>query len=142
VSAFVALAAAIPAAARAGRAVAVAIDTKRGDVYLQCFDAALAPLGEGRVAAAGEIAALLPPGALYAAGDGAALIRQAAAGGARDIVFDPAPAAPDPGVVASLGARRLAEAPGAQLPPPEPRYLRAPEATPLALQGRPRGGAR
>jgi tRNA threonylcarbamoyladenosine biosynthesis protein TsaB len=140
ISAFAAIAGGISAAARAGRAVAVAIDTKRGDVYLQCFDERLAPLAEGRVAAVAEIAALLPAGALYAAGDGVALVRQAVAGSARDVVFDREPGPPGAGVVAALGAARLAEARGAPLPPPEPRYLRAPEATPLALQGRSRGG--
>src|SRR5262245_24082737 len=37
ISAFAAIAAAIPEGARRDRAVVVAIDTKRGDTYLQCF---------------------------------------------------------------------------------------------------------
>ena len=141
ISAFAAIAAAIPAPARASRAVAVAIDTKRGDVYLQSFDAAPKPLGPGRVAGAGEIAALLPPGPLYVAGDGARLVAAALAGEARDIAWAADAAPPDAAAVAALGAAMLDAAgrAGAPLPPPEPIYLRAPEATPLALQGKPRG---
>ncbi|HEY7610297.1 MAG TPA: tRNA (adenosine(37)-N6)-threonylcarbamoyltransferase complex dimerization subunit type 1 TsaB [Alphaproteobacteria bacterium] len=148
VSVFAAIAAGIPAAARRGRAVAVAIDTKRGDVYLQGFDATLAPLGPGRVVAAAEIAAALPPGPLYVAGDGTGLIEAALAGAAgerrRDAVFAAERAPPDAATVAALGAQLLeaARRAGAPLPPPEPLYLRAPEATPLALQGKRRGKAR
>lgn len=144
VSAFAAVAAAIPTAARRGRALAVAIDTKRGDVYLQCFDARLAPLAAGRVAALADLAAALPPGPLYVAGDGARIVEPALAGRARDIVFAPEAAPPDAGTVAALGAAMLAAAgrAGAPLPPPEPLYLRAPAATPLALQGKPRGKTR
>jgi tRNA threonylcarbamoyladenosine biosynthesis protein TsaB len=144
VSVFAAIAAAVPEAARGGRAVAVAIDTKRGDVYLQCFDAALAPLGPGRVASAAEIAAALPPGPLYVAGDGAGLIEAALAGAARNIVFAAERAPPDAATVAALGAKMLeaARRAGAPLSPPEPLYLRAPDATPLALQGKRRGKTR
>jgi len=144
VSAFAALAAAIPHAEIAGRALAVAIDTKRGDLYLQCFDEARRPLGPGRVAGAGEIAALLPRGPLYVAGDGTALVASALAGDTRDIAWDKDCAPPDAAAVAALGAELLAAArrAGAPLPPPEPLYLRAPEATPLALQGKPREKSR
>jgi tRNA threonylcarbamoyladenosine biosynthesis protein TsaB len=140
VSAFDAISAGIPAAARRGRAVAVAIDTKRGAVYLQAFDAKLAPLGPGRVAGAAEIAALLPADPLFLAGDGARLVETALAGSGRDIVLAETLAPPDAAMVAALGAEILAAArsAGAPLPPPEPLYLRAPEATPLALQGKPR----
>ncbi len=138
VSAFAALAAGIPPAARRDRAIAVAIDTKRGDVYLQSFDARLAPLGPGRVAGAAELAALLPSGPLYVAGDGARLVAAALPAGSRDIAWAQDLTAPDAGVVAVLGAEMLAAArrAGAPLLPPEPLYLRAPEATPLALQGK------
>jgi len=141
VSTFAAIAAGIPEAARHGRAVAVAIDTKRGDAYLQCFDAKLAPLGPGRVAGPAEIPTLLPPGPLYVAGDGARLI--ALDGAARDIVLAEVGIPPDAAIVAALGAELLSAArrAGAPLPPPEPLYLRAPEATPLALQGKARSKA-
>jgi tRNA threonylcarbamoyladenosine biosynthesis protein TsaB len=141
VSAFAAIAAGIPVGTHADRTVAVAIDTKRGDVYLQCFDAAQKPLGPGRVAGAGDIAALLPPGPLYVAGDGARLVAAALPGETRDIAWAAALAPPDAAAVAALGAEMLSAArrAGAPLPPPEPLYLRAPEATPLALQGKPRG---
>lgn len=134
VSAFAAIAAGIPAASRAGRAVAVAIDTKRGDVYLQCFDARLAPVAAGRVVAISEIESVLPAGPVYVAGDASPALREILAGS--DAVFASDPAPPDAGVVAALGAATLAGAQGARMPPPEPIYLRAPEATPLALQGK------
>lgn len=136
VSAFAAIAAGIPAASRAGRAVAIAIDTKRGDVYLQCFDARLEPVAAGRVVAMADIEAALPAGPVYVAGDGTPLLRPVLAEAGRDAVFDSDPAPPDAGVVAALGAAQLAAAHGARMPSPEPIYLRAPEATPLALQGK------
>lgn len=138
VSAFAAIAAGIPAASRAGRAVTVAIDTKRGDLYLQCFDQGLEPVESGRVVALADIATALPAGAIYVAGDGSPLLRAVLAEARRDAVFDSSPAPPDAGVVAALGAAQLAGArdAGAHLTPPEPIYLRAPEATPLALQGK------
>jgi tRNA threonylcarbamoyladenosine biosynthesis protein TsaB len=144
VSAFAAIAAAIPNAALTGRALAVAIDTKRGDVYLQGFDEARRPLGLGRVAGPGEIAALLPQGPLHVAGDGAALVAAALAAETRDVSWDGDRAPPDAAAVAALGAELLqaARRAGAPLPPPEPLYLRAPEATPLALQGKPREKSR
>ena len=136
ISAFAAVAAAIPEAVRRGRALAVAIDTKRGDVYLQCFAASLEPVGEGRVIGPDAAAAALPTGPLYVAGDGVALLRAALAAHAGEIAFDSAPAPPDARRVAELGAAAWAR--GAPFPPPEPLYLRLPEATPLALQGKKR----
>ena len=144
VSAFAAIAAAVPAREFAGRALAVAIDTKRGDVYLQVFDETRQSLGLGRVAGRAEIAALLPKEPLLVAGDGADIVAAALAAEGRDFEVAAGRDPPDAAAVAALGAALLAEArrTGAPLPPPEPLYLRAPEATPLALQGRPRGAAR
>lgn len=132
ISAFDAVAEALPAGARAGRCLAVAIDTKRGDVYLQISDRALAPVGAARVVQPRDVAAALPAGPILVAGDGAALLAEALAARAAEIAFDPSPRPPDAVVVARLGAAALAR--GAPLPPPVPLYLRAPEATPLALQ--------
>jgi tRNA threonylcarbamoyladenosine biosynthesis protein TsaB len=143
VSAFEAIASGIPEPERRARAVVVAIDTKRGDVYLQSFDAALKPLAPGRVAAAAEIAALLPAGPLFIAGDGARLVEAAFAGKACDIAITGSLAPPDAAIVAALGAKLLATSrrAGTPLPPAEPLYLRPPEATPLELQGKPRAKA-
>ncbi len=140
ISAFAAVALAVPDAALAGRALAVAIDTKRGDVYLQCFDEARRPLALGRVAGPGAIAALLPRGPLFVAGDGAALVAAELADDPRDVAWASDRAPPDAGAVAAIGAAAIAAARrgGSPLPPAEPLYLRAPEATPLALQGKPR----
>jgi tRNA threonylcarbamoyladenosine biosynthesis protein TsaB len=107
---------------------------------VQVFDEARRPLGPGRVAGAGEIAALLPRGPLCVAGDGAALVSAALDADTRDVSWAGERAPPDAAAVAALGADLLqaARRAGAPLPPAEPLYLRAPEATPLALQGKPR----
>jgi len=132
ISAFEALAHAVPASVRARRGLAVAIDTKRGDVYLQCFDAVLVPAGAAGVVRPEDSVAAIPPGPTYVTGDGLGLLRDALAPRAAEIEFDPAPLPPDAAIVARLGASALAR--GTPFPPPEPLYLRAPEATPLALQ--------
>lgn len=131
ISTFDAVAAAVPEAAREGRVLVVAIDTKRADLYRQCYDSTLQPLGDAGVVAPGEAAASLAPGQLCLAGDGAEILRAALASRAADIRMA-AFAPPDAAIVAQLGAAALAR--GAPFPPPEPLYLRAPEATPLALQ--------
>lgn len=145
VSVFAALAAAVPAQVRKGRGIVAAIDTKRGDVYLQCFDAAGSPVAEGRVAAGEDVPGALPSGPLYVTGDAVPMLRPVLAGRA-DVAFDAAPGPPEAGAIASLAAAALAAAGAHPLPPPTPFYLRAPEATPLAQQGKPRaargGGGR
>src|SRR5581483_6611740 len=76
----------VPPALRAGRTVLAALDSRREELYLQAFDAALAPLAAAALVAPADWDRAAPPGALLLAGDGAP--RLAAALGARD----PAPA--------------------------------------------------
>jgi tRNA threonylcarbamoyladenosine biosynthesis protein TsaB len=107
------------AAQAGGRAVGVAIDAKRGEVYAQAFDAALAPLTEASVLPVAEAAArfravLRAPFVLT--GSGAPLV----AGGVLEI-------APHGRIDAKLLARRMSVADPARYPP-TPAYLRAPDA--------------
>jgi tRNA threonylcarbamoyladenosine biosynthesis protein TsaB len=127
----------------AGRGLAVVIDAKRRDLYVQAFDvapgadssAALAPATAARAIAPADLDGFLPPGPLLLAGDAvdAALAALEAAG--RDVVAAVAPGQSDAAVVAALAAAR--PLPEAGAPPPGPIYLRGPDAT---LAPPPRGG--
>ncbi len=131
VSNFEAVAAAVPEDARAGRALAVVIDAKRSDLYVQAFDAApgadSAPVTPARAIAPADLDAFLPPGPLLLAGDAveAALAALEAAG--REVMAAAAPGQADAGRVAALAAAR--PLPEAGAPPPGPIYLRGPAVT-------------
>jgi tRNA threonylcarbamoyladenosine biosynthesis protein TsaB len=132
VTTFEALAAAVPAAERAGRSLLVAVDTKRADVYLQLFDAELRPISEPAALSPAEAGARLPAGPLLAVGDGIFLLADVLAG--RDVRASAAPAHPDAAWVATLAAARL-EA-GRPIDAPAPLYLRPPDAVRPAHGGR------
>jgi len=135
-AASVAAHAALPAASRATHAILVALETKRADVYAQCFGPDLAPLGDPAALTPAEAARIAPAGPLCVAGDaawrlGAPLARR-----------NPAPAfagetaAPDAATIAALAASRLAGDAGASDFPLRPLYLAPP------IVGRATGGAR
>jgi tRNA threonylcarbamoyladenosine biosynthesis protein TsaB len=132
VTTFEALVAAVPEAERAGRTVLVAVDSKRADVFVQLFDAALAPLSEPIALAAAALAERLPRGPLLAVGDGVRLLADILTG--RDVRTSGAPPYPDAAWVAAIAASRLAA--GAPSSPPAPLYLRPPDATRPAHGGR------
>ena len=105
----------IAAAARAGREFAVATDARRQEVYWARYDAAGQRLDGPHVSRAGSI-------------EGAAQLTVAGAGGrlypeAFGEVIEPA--YPDAGTLCAIVAARPA---GAALLPPEPLYLRRPDA--------------
>lgn len=105
----------------------VALDSKRGDLFVQRF-AAGQPADTPAILAPAALAAALPLGATVA-GDAASLLRPALA--ARpDLALIELPA-PDAAAVAALAARLVAAAPeGARLGlPPTPLYLRPAEVT-------------
>ena len=111
----------VPEAQRQGRTVLVTVDAKRADVFVQPFDAGLAPLGPVR--------GLLPeavPELGYAApvlvGDGAERVLPHMP----DAVLADAVGWPDAAVVAAVLARTWPE--GRALAP-EPVYLRPPDVT-------------
>lgn len=116
-----ALAHGVDAGLRAGRPVVAALDARRGEVYLQCFDGDLAPLGRPVAQAPGD--ADLPDGAVVVVGNGALLVAAALPGPGDDIALEPDDL-PDAAIVAVLAARRFdpAAPPAA---PPGPLYLRS-----------------
>jgi tRNA threonylcarbamoyladenosine biosynthesis protein TsaB len=125
ITSFAAVAAQLSPAARAGRTLVVALDSKRAELYLQAFGADALPHGEAALVAPAAIAAWLPPGPLIVAGDGAA--RLAAALGDRRIALAPGPGVADAADVARLAA--AAWRPGFRPERPRPLYLRAPDTT-------------
>ncbi|MGE0746973.1 MAG: tRNA (adenosine(37)-N6)-threonylcarbamoyltransferase complex dimerization subunit type 1 TsaB [Rhodospirillales bacterium] len=114
--------------------VLAAIDSRRGDVFVQPFAPGLRPLAEPAAIVPEAAAGHAPPGPLVLAGDGAARLAAplAQAGIAATVLA--ACRLPDPADVAALAARRHAAAPDA--PPPAPVYLAPPRATLPAAEGR------
>jgi tRNA threonylcarbamoyladenosine biosynthesis protein TsaB len=115
----------------AGGVLAVALETKRADLYLQAFDADASPLTLAASVPVDGVASWLPAGArrLAVAGDAAARLIAALPHG-----VDASPVAgtalPDATAVAALAAARLAAAPPRRPPPPlRPLYLRPPDVT-------------
>lgn len=126
VTSFAAIAHALDPREREGRRLLVAVESRRTEPYLQCFDAALAPVGEPLLLDPAAVPAWLDAvgetGPLLVAGDGAAALRPVLDG--RDgVVFSSADGIPDAASVAALGA--VADEGLA----PVPLYLRAPDVT-------------
>ena len=101
--------------------LAVAIDSRRGDLFVELFGPGLTPRGAPAAFAPRDFVAALPAGA-WLAGDGLALAADALAG-RPDLTFAGGDGVPDAAVVAALAAGRD---PAAALPP-TPVYLRAPD---------------
>jgi tRNA threonylcarbamoyladenosine biosynthesis protein TsaB len=128
VSNFLAVGAAVSAQERRGRRLAVLLDAKRADLYLQVFDADLAPLAEPGALSPEDLASRLPAGPLVLAGDAVAQ-GYAALAGARgdDLLISAAPVHADATQVAAVAA--TLSLPGPAAPPAEPLYLRPPDVT-------------
>ncbi len=108
------------AGAGAGAHVLAAIDTKRGDIYVQQFDQDMrAPVAVCALAPA-ELGTWVAPGRVLVVGDAAAAA--AAAIGPR-AVLSSADALPAPAVLARLASERLPQPGG-----PLPVYVRSPDA--------------
>lgn len=130
VTSFDAVAHGLPEGERDGRALLVAVDSRRTEPFLQLFHPDLTPFGEPAMldpaAVPGWLDGLLAGGAgtgaapLLVAGDGAAALRPLLEGRA-DIRFAAGPGMPDAAVVAALGARREVGLPA------QPFYLRPPD---------------
>lgn len=122
VSRFAAVAARFPVAHRGGRALLIALDTRRDDFFLQLFDRGPAQpfLADGETAAR-----RLPRTPLMLAGDAARRLTPALSG--RNVALAEEPDAPCATEVARLAA--AAFRPGVVIPPPRPLYLRAPDTT-------------
>lgn len=122
-----ALAAAVAPGRDFGGTVLAALDTKRGDFYVQAFGPDRTALAEARVAGADDLAGLVAAEPALVVGDGAAAVvavlvrsgKQASVGTADDV--------PDPAQVAAIAAARFI--PGSAPPMPAPLYLRAASTT-------------
>ena len=127
VTSFEAVAAAVPAAQRRGRVLAVLLDSKRADLYAQALDPDLTPLTEPGAVAPEALDAALPPGPLTLAGDAAGTGEDALRAAGRDVLRAGSPGMVDAARVAALAAAR--PLPNAGTPPPGPLYLRPPDVT-------------
>lgn len=112
--------------------IAVLLETKRADFYLQAFDSDDDPLADPLVAGAAEVEQKLESlGAATLAGDAVerfvaqATNRQSGQAESRT-------QAADATAVAALAAIAFAQARGADISPPRPMYLRAPDTSPPA----------
>lgn len=121
----------LPDAERRDRTLVVAIDARRADLFLQCFDAQGQPLEEPQSLLPEQAAARLPGGPLLLAGDGVEQLLPALSD--RDCrVVDGS------GAADSVALARLAASlplPPAGSPPPTPLYLRPPD---VSLPGKSR----
>jgi len=131
------LARAVPEAERKGASVVAVVESKRADLYVQAFGADLAPLGAPASLMPEALAEALPAGPLVLVGDGAGRAADALGTGGR-ITLSTADPHPDARVLAAIAAERLADVGSEihELAPPEPLYLRPPDAK------RPAGGGR
>jgi len=129
---FEAIATALPAGLLEGRALLVAIESRREELYLQAFDGARRPLGEGALVAREHWRSTAPPGPLVRAGDGAT--RLALALGDSDIMIAPGRGDIDAAALARLAVERWRA--GFRTERLVPRYLHAPDVT-VAKEAKP-----
>lgn len=123
-SSFEVLAAAARPELAAGERLLAAIDSQRGDLFLQDFDAEGRPLRAPFAAAPAAAAAALA-GPLLLAGSGAARLVEALAGSGVACRLAAQVLLPDAAVLARLAAGAPLPPPGGA--PPEPLYLRPPD---------------
>lgn len=116
-----ALAAGVPVSERGIRPVIVVIDSKRADLFVQCFAPDLTSLGPAAALPPEEIARLAVRAPLLV-GDAAARLLPLIPGA----VLSAAPPRPDPVALARLAARLMEEG---RVLPPEPLYLRPADVT-------------
>jgi tRNA threonylcarbamoyladenosine biosynthesis protein TsaB len=119
---------------RRGACVLVAVDTRRDDLFVQAFDAALRPAGPAKVADALDALAGAPPGPLVLAGDAASRLAAALGVAGREAIVAASAGPTDVTVVARLAARRMAD--GSSPASLQPIYLRAPDVTPAPTRRR------
>lgn len=113
------------AAAQPGLATVAVIDAKRDELYIQCFAADGAPLGDAQLLNIADASAILPAGPAVLVGSGSELLKDAARNlsGRDDLQLSSVSPDPDPVLVARIAASR--PRPTAS---PSPLYIRAPDA--------------
>jgi tRNA threonylcarbamoyladenosine biosynthesis protein TsaB len=123
VSAFEAVCAVIPVEEMRGRGLAVLLESRRRDLFVQCFGDDSRPLHPACAVAPDGLGALLPAGPLLLAGNAVERGRAALVGDARDVALVRDAAGPDACGVAVAAAAWQGVAAS-----PMPLYLRAPDA--------------
>ncbi|MBT3764732.1 MAG: tRNA (adenosine(37)-N6)-threonylcarbamoyltransferase complex dimerization subunit type 1 TsaB [Rhodospirillaceae bacterium] len=113
-------------AARSGRNLLTALDTKRRDIYVQAFDQGLEPIGPAAAVALEAVRDFVPKGSVVIAGDVAERVAGVLEKDFTDFTIAPGPGIPDAAVVAEIVAARWHL--GQDAPLPEPLYLRSPDA--------------
>ena len=109
-------------------ALAVVFDARRSEVYAQMFAGDARPLGNPQLIAVSALPGLLPKGQVEVAGSGTN-IALGLAGPDHQWRRSPASPRPDARLLARTGARHLTgTGPPAPPGPPQPVYLRAPDA--------------
>lgn len=126
VSSFEAVAHSVSSDARAGRNLAVLLESKRDDFFLQLFNSDLEPTSQAAAVPSGGLSAALPGGPLLLAGDAATRARSLLAE-RQDLDFATAGDTIDAAAVARLATSRPLPADKALRP--APLYLRAPDVT-------------
>ena len=126
ISNFEAIAASVSGDERRGRRVAVLLDAKRTEIYVQAFDSALVPLGGPASVMPRDLAGHLPAGPLVLAGDAVeqGLDELGAVRGC-DLKIASAARHVEAGRLAELAAALPLPGPGAS--PAMPLYLRPPD---------------
>jgi tRNA threonylcarbamoyladenosine biosynthesis protein TsaB len=127
ITAFDAIANAVPPSGRAGRPLVVAVDSRRGDFFVQAFALDGAALAEPCTVPPERLIDIVPAGDLALAGDGARRAGAVLASLGRPAVLTDAVGPPDAAHVASIALLRWR--PGERPPSPLPLYLRAPDVT-------------
>ncbi len=103
--------------------IVAATDARRGELYLQIFTGTLQAVTPPQVVAVEDAAKAVPDGGLFLCGTGADLLKGAFGGDRPDVTVSSADVQPDAaGFIGALAAKPLCET------PPEPLYLRAPDA--------------
>lgn len=136
---FEAVAGSVPQAVCVGRTLAVALDAKRADLYVQAFsfrselsqDDIVSLRCEAVTAPAAllpeELDSYLPEGPLLIVGDAADSALHALSGSGHSVELYEGPGLADAAVVAALAAKRPLQE--AKMSSPAPLYLRAPDVT-------------
>jgi len=125
---FEAVAYPVMAELRPDESLVAVIESKRAELFLQAFDAALRPLSDAFAESINRASARLPAGPLLLAGDGAARVQVTLGARARlSSSLSPRAAA-----FAPLAGHRIAA--GAPVLPLRPFYMRPPDAKPMMEQ--------
>lgn len=109
------------------RPLMVALETKRADIYVQCFSALCDPLGAPRAVSAGELPAMAPEEPFVLAGDAAVRAAETLAAAPCEFLMSDGPSYPDAVWVGRIGVEKAPTAPGV---PVTPLYLRPPDVGP------------